>query len=614
MLLEDEAGLQELFRRARSPQRDLTGWAILSVCVGLFLHALAGIASRHEHWYATPLFWISLIIIFVPCAFRIVGRDTVRRERITLSLVLAAAAVFSQVVLYPKFFVYHDELVHVEALRLLTSTHRLFHATSTLPVVRYYPGLEIVTHAVSSLTGLTGHTSGVIVLVLARVLSTLALIAFVEWLTGSERVAAIAALVYAANPQYLFFNSQFSYQSLALPLALAAVYLLVDRSHPRHRRAVLPAIAIGGAAIVSHHLMGLAFVGAVFVLWRVERVARGYNRESHLYGIVAAAATAMLGLYTLFPGTIVMRYVGSALKGSGEQINAFITGSSNHKLFVDGGGSTAALWERIWSVSSLALIGLLLLPALWKGRAWFKRRDSRAIALLVTAAAFPLLPIGHLTLATSEFADRSTGLIFVGVGFALAWWAGVVLLHRTRDWTVAITLVLTFMFVGGVLTGFGPSWLRMPGPYLVSADNRTVDRYNVATAEWIGQHLPPNSRVLSDRIGRLLAAAIGTSYSVTHVGDNIDASRVFFDHSPTPNDLALIRKGRIQYLVVDVRMSTGLPHVGVYLEQGEDASYAHKFPVTRVALTKFDNIPGVARIYDNGAVIVYDIRGINASS
>jgi hypothetical protein len=100
---------------------------------------------------------------------------------------------------------------------------------------------------------------------------------------------------------------------------------------------------------------------------------------------------------------------------------------------------------------------------------------------------------------------------------------------------------------------------------------------------------------------------------VTHVGDGIDGSNIFFDRTPTANDFALIRKGDIQYLVVDVRMSTGLPHVGVYLEQGEAESFDHLHPVTRVALTKFDDIPGVARVYDNGAVIVYDIRGLDAT-
>ena len=46
-------------------------------------------------------------------------------------------------------------------------------------------------------------------------------------LTGSPRVAGLGALVYAATPNFLFWSSQFAYESLALPLATVALFLAI---------------------------------------------------------------------------------------------------------------------------------------------------------------------------------------------------------------------------------------------------------------------------------------------------------------------------------------------------------------------------------------------------
>ncbi len=50
-----------------------------------------------------------------------------------------------------------------------------------------------------------------------------ALFATCSAISGSSRVAAIASVVYAAHPAFLFQGAQFSYEALALPLALLGV-------------------------------------------------------------------------------------------------------------------------------------------------------------------------------------------------------------------------------------------------------------------------------------------------------------------------------------------------------------------------------------------------------
>src|SRR5204862_4411370 len=48
-------------------------------------------------------------------------------------------------------------------------------------------------------------------------------------LSRSGRVAAIASCLYMGNPNYLYFSGEFSYESLALPLAVL-LFLFIVRS------------------------------------------------------------------------------------------------------------------------------------------------------------------------------------------------------------------------------------------------------------------------------------------------------------------------------------------------------------------------------------------------
>src|SRR5260370_7895193 len=75
-----------------------------------------------------------------------------------------------------------------------------------------------------------------IVLGVAGLVLVLALYLFYEYLSNSARVAGIATLLYAANPNF-FGNTGFAYESLATPLAAFVLFAIVRRSHvPRGRR------------------------------------------------------------------------------------------------------------------------------------------------------------------------------------------------------------------------------------------------------------------------------------------------------------------------------------------------------------------------------------------
>jgi len=78
----------------------------------------------------------------------------------------------------------------------------------------------------------------------------------------------------------------------------------------------------------------------------------------------------------------------------------------------------------------------------------------------------------------------------------------------------------------------------------------------------------------------------------------------------TAKDVSLIKQAHIAYLIVDTRLSEGLPHQQFYVESGEFGANDRSGPVPAAALAKFASVPGVQRIYDNGSLVVYDVRGL----
>ncbi len=70
------------------------------------------------------------------------------------------------------------------------------------------------------LSGISPFYASLILIGVARLTMTLTLFAMNEELFQSSRTASIAAAIYMVNPHFLFFDTQYAYKSLALPLAL----------------------------------------------------------------------------------------------------------------------------------------------------------------------------------------------------------------------------------------------------------------------------------------------------------------------------------------------------------------------------------------------------------
>jgi hypothetical protein len=594
------------------------GPAIIVVALGVLGQAWVGYEGRTTGASSSLMWYATLCMIFAPSAALVMSRRISDNARIWFTLYMSLALLATRFVLYPSQFAYHDELINYRVLLSINHSGHLFTPNSLLPAVADYPGMQVATSAVHQLTGLSLHSAGIIILVAVRLVMTLALIRIIQRISNSAAVGCLAALIYATNPQYIFFNSQFSYQSVALPLSVFCIYVFSIRRGNGSILSLAPTAAVVLTVAATHHLTSLALVILLWVWYLFTRITR--RPVSQLLPL-AIISLVIIVAWTWLARSVIVPYINEILRNSLANIAEFASGKSNHEMFTDSAGDHNPLWQAVLSIASVLLIVSTLIPALWL--ALVKRRllSAAAMVLFSIAAIYPLIPAGHLTNATAEVSDRASGFVFVGLGYLVGiWWFRDFPFHRharTSRFTVArhtwvLVLGLTICFVGGTIIGSGPDWLHGPGPYLVSADNRSVDQLALQAARWEGQYLPANSRVYSDRVNDLLAAVYGDQHAVTSLGDGINEGSVstLLLETATPGDASVACQAHVAFLIADQRLATSLPHVGMYVDKGEYLWGMRTAPPDPGALTKFDLVTGAERIFDNGAIRIYDLRGL----
>ena len=609
---------------------DVWGWLpVLSLTsvIGVFLVALAADAGRFASQWADLLFWLGLIVLFLPIALRLLSPKPARRERIALLVVWGSALYLLRDLEYPLSFAYYDEFLHWRGAQDLAASGHLFRVNPLLPVGPFYPGLEILTNALSSLTGLSIFVSGMIVDGVAGLVLVLALYLFYEYLSNSARVAGIATLLYAANPNF-FGNTGFAYESLAIPLAAFVLFAIVRRSYtPRGRQTGLTlAIWLGlGAVVVTHHITSYLLVAFLF-LWTavflLPRMVAFFQRRHDQKVQVGPGGAALLGLvlcivWLKYGGDTAVGYLSPYLDNTVRQFMQVLTSeSAPRQLFDDGSGFVEPLWERVTAFASVGLI-LLGLPfgllQIW--RHYRTSAVALALALAIGALAYPVSQVIRLTTPGTVTGARAQAYLFVSVAFVLAVGVTHFWLSGVPKWRhpAAVMGAIAIIFIGGWIIGTGPLWYRLPGPYVQSADHRSIDSESVAAAEWAGSYLGPGHRVIGDSINTLLMATYGDERVVTTVNDKIIVSSVFLSPRFDAGVQTTLRRGGVQYIVVDRRLSTALPRVGFYYDEEEPNLLHYSKPIDPAALAKFDGVQNVSRIYDSGDIVIYDVEAITSA-
>ncbi len=591
----------------------------LVYAVGLLLVVVGDALSRLAFGLSDAVFWLGIGAMVLWSGRILIGREASRSERVAVVTMLGGALYLVKLFHSPNQFTFHDEILHVRTIGDIATSGRLFERNPLLLVSPLYPGLEIVTNVVAGITGGDVFLAGVVVAGSARLVLMGALFFLFEHASGDSRLAGIGVLAYAANPNFLLFDAQFSYETLALTLAVVAL-VLTAAGISSSRLGLLTTIVVIGATIATHHITAYVLIG-ILGIWAAVQLIPGWRRKADGTPLSSLAITIVGVLVWIgLVASETLLYLGPRVVDALEFFRFLIGQSAARPLFTSSAGDVAPVVERLVGVAGVLLILVALPIGLWHGFRHL-RDHPLAVTLGIIASTYPATLALRLTARGSEESSRTPEFVFLGVAFVVALAVGAPLrlpsaalasVRQRLRGRIAVP-VLTVIFVGGVIIGT-PRWARLPGPYLPSADTRSIEAEGVAAAKWSLQHLGTSNRVVTDRINRILMGAYGRQTPVTEFADQIKTWSLFYTSTFSPTDRAILRAGRIDYLIVDLRLPSVRPLTRVYFENGEPGKVAAAGGLTYDGLTKFEHVPGVDIVFDSGNLRIYDVRAISGDA
>lgn len=639
------------------------GWlpalSLVSAC-GLLLIALGNAAALAGSPDAGMGFWAGLLILLAPTATRLIALEPSRRERIGLVLLLGMGLYLVKVMHSPFAFTFADEFFHLQNANAILASHHLFNQNSILPASTFYPGLETLTTALVSLSGLSVFTAGLLVIGVARLLLFLGIYLFTEQVSRSARVAAIATLFYMCHSNFLFWSAQFSYESLSLPLLVTVLVIVAWRQEhlqiASYNGLTLLALLGIGAIIVTHHLSSY-FLVAFLLLWsafhfRLHRFFwrnvraflyknegksnEGQNEEGpgpqfallpteragfwqklrtgvrhRQYGPLDLACVALIAvlLWLIFVADSTVGYLSPVLKRALLSIaNVLVGQEGTRELFHSSSGQIAPLWERVTGLSSVFLSFAGLPLGLWL---FWRRYRHHALALVLATLAvgyFGMLGL-RLTPAGWETGNRSSAYLFIGLAFILAigfveFWLPLRVTWRMR---VGFAAYVAIIFMGGIIAGWPPT-LRVAQPYLVQTQSQIIEPQGLTVAQWTHAKLGANNVIVADNSNAGFLLAYGGQAALVDRKFRVD--QILRLPGLDNSQIANIKTYKIRYVLMDRRQISQDNMAGYYFNRPDNTGVPSAAWLEPEVYEKFDHIPTVSRILDSGNIVLYDVGAL----
>jgi hypothetical protein len=361
------------------------------------------------------------------------------------------------------------------------------------------------------------------------------------------------------------------------------------------------------ALTITHHMTDYFFVSLLF-LWGIVSFFRPTPRGTRiqLLSLAIVGLTAAMSYALLMPGNPVWSYLSEYFGPVFGQLQQFVLGNGTSRMLFANNSLELPIWDKFLITSVVVIITLSLPFGLLVIRRLY-RNNVLAIVFGLLAQGYPFTQAFRFTSFGTEITDRSAAFLFVPIAFVLT----VLITHlwptrRLKERTIAlVTCLVSVLYIGNNIMATSPNLTALPGPYLVVADARSVEPEGINAAIWAQQYLGPNNHVATDRVNQMLMNTYGHQRIITRLGDNEDISPIFYSAQFDAYDLALMHEENIRYLVIDTRLSDGLP---VELTYFENDSPVHV--ISKAALLKFNTVSHVNRIFDTGDIVIYDTEAL----
>jgi hypothetical protein len=596
------------------PRNGLSTWAVVAHALALSagLVAVAGgmrLAADDRTPTGSLLFWLGLALIFLPLAWRALTPSSPWPVVLGSLMVLVLGLYLVKVLRTPGLLTFHDEFMHWRTAKDLADGGGLSASNPLNPPSARYPGLELVTNAMANATGLSLSSSGMVIIALAKVGLVTALALTLRMVGGSPRGAALGCLAYLGNPLFLFWSSQFAYESIAVPFAVLCLMATMTAAATQRPPAWATAVAVtsGAAVVVTHHLTSWLLAVTLLVtaawLWIGRRSDPRVAPRPFLISGVLVGGGAALWLVTVAWSAI--DYVSPPIRrGFSDLVNVLLGDSSSRRQLFASPGTTPPFWERAVAVIGVAIVTVAVVVA--AVRLIRRRPVGRLVAGgAIVALLYPASVGLRFAQGGQELANRIGALLFLAVAVSAA--VGLPVPARRR-WRAVMVLGLAVVFTSGVVTGFA-RYARLPGSYLVSAGPRSVDPSALQATSWIHAAYGPGRRLAATSTQALLLGSYGQEHPLSAI-DAANMSPLFFGAVLGPAQRALVRAQRVDLVVPDLRVTQQPPQDKSFVEPGEPGDGQHVRPLPAAYIAKYDRAPDVERRFDNGDIRVYDVRRV----
>ena len=558
------------------------------------------------------LFWVSFALVFITAGF-IASRHAKSLIAPAFSRFAAIASLgiwgaLPRLLRGPVPLYFNDEFAQLWQTQRLVQTNSL-PSTNPLGVsmAPSFPGLSYLTYVIHLAIPVNVPTLGITIVLIAHALGLFGIYFLARSIGVGSRGSSIAAILYALNPSWLYFDAMYSYESLAIPLAiwsLVAVSFSVRRGTKMGWK--LAAAILIPSTIVTHHATGLLLLVAVCSLvlvseYRQRRLPTSIGAKSEALSVLPVVIGIVLVAFSawwVFHISVIYGYYSSYFSSkTGTLTSHAIAHGSVLPLF-----ENVCLWLQPLAVGAASLWAWRRLRGTWK-----TAPSLQWILLGMGTMFFVSLPL--VISGSQEVAHRSWAFSWIGLAVILGTAVGTknvkTSIRIQTKAMAAAAVIVTIATIGSVAASPMYGYLRFPGLPIAGMQGRV----DATSADNLSTFFNQNTKgnFFADRYVSGWIADSGNQSRVIGTNGSSDAMPLVLGWNiPSPKEVTAWEKAGLRYIVVDGRIGKVSPFQGNWYQSiGEPVIPLGTTPwdMRALACAKWSSVA-----YKTGNYTVYEVN------
>jgi hypothetical protein len=573
--------------------------AVLLPIVGVYgSYNAARIAeeSSQTHFH---FFWLSMLVpIAIISMFALKNNDSYR-----LWIGISGLAYITTL---PKIFrasegpIFHDEYAHYKTTEDFLINGEAYFYNSVVNPAPMFSNMHSLVANISNFLGLDIWAAAASLTIIIHLAGLFIVASIMKQLKFSNTGVFLGTFIYAVNPNWMFFHSQFAYESFGIIFAIIGISIFIKvRSLSNDLYVVLGGLFLGvyGYWLAGlHHLssIGYIFILSIILLSHIVYHVKTKSQDMKNVALLFSASLAGVGLRLLQDWEFISEYLFTPVQNASQQISSLFSallGSDNTPTRIPFAGGSLPFYEIAASYLTVTIYGLLFMAFLAsfipkvknKFNIEHKTITSEIAAFMFVSSLYFVSVVFILTVSGAEGARRSWGYIFLGLGVLAAWtWDNYLIKHprailgfMSSDFRkIVASLIMPVMFLGGVSTGVNASYRFPVNTEVSSISDLTASSYeSKALGEWFKNNTDEESWVIADRYTKLSLVANGR-VQVPTAYVNFPYWNLYLgsgNKAELESLLTSMYTVGVKYVVVDSRMEYSNPELDFWFARTEPA-------------------------------------------